>query len=818
MASSRKQIVSIEGRRLQLSNLDKVLYPATGTTKGDVLAYFSDIAEVMLPHCRDRAVTRKRWPNGVGEDGSGQMFFQKDIGDGAPDWVDVRGIQHSDHVNHYPLVNDLATLTWLGQLAALEIHVPQWRFGDGDEKLNPDRLVLDLDPGPGVTLRECADVARLARSILNDMGLTAVPVTSGSKGIHMYAALDGKQSSEQVSKVAHELARSLEADHPDEIISSMKKSAREGRVFIDWSQNNANKTTIAPYSLRGKAHPMVAAPRTWGELASPQLKHLDYHEVLKRVKRRGDPMAQIDGDGSDDDAEPSRDRLTLYRSKRDSSKTPEPVPEQLGPDDTAADVFVIQRHDARRLHFDFRLEHDGVLVSWALPKGVPTDPKKNHLAVPTEDHPMEYRFFEGTIPKGEYGGGVVEIWDSGTVDIEKWRDDEVIATLTGQPKGGLGGTRKYALFRTKDDPQKPQWMIHLMSTEPETQAREHSKASGKPRVTDAAARRPARRAASAPGKPMLATRGTSGGLHILDEDEWAFEMKWDGMRAIVTIEGDDVRVQSRSGKDVTAAYPEFADIAAAIGADDAVLDGEIVAVDASGVPSFARLQQRMNLTNRREIAKVRQSVPVSLMLFDVLALNGQSCVELPYRQRRELLDVLVDEDVDAPISVPPAFDGDADAALAASRELGLEGVMAKRLGSTYRPGVRSDDWLKFPHADTAEVAVIGWRPSTADPSGIASLLLAIPGEDGLEYAGRVGTGFSSADRRGILDRLSRSERKTPPVSDVPAVDQRDARWVTPRSVGEVSFRERTSEGRLRHPVWRGWRPDKSIADINSPGA
>lgn len=264
MARSEKTTVSIDGHRLQLSNLDKVLYPQTGTTKGDVLEYLDEIAPVMLPHCQNRAVTRKRWPNGVGSDGSGQMFFQKDIGDGAPEWVETRSIRHSDHINNYPLANDKATLMWFGQLAALEIHVPQWQFGSGNEKRNPDRLVLDLDPGAGVSLRDCAAIAREARDILHDMGLSVVPVTSGSKGIHLYASLDGSQTSDQVSAVAHELARSLEADYPKEVISSMKKSAREGKVFIDWSQNNANKTTVTPYSLRGRVRPTVAAPRTWG--------------------------------------------------------------------------------------------------------------------------------------------------------------------------------------------------------------------------------------------------------------------------------------------------------------------------------------------------------------------------------------------------------------------------------------------------------------------------------------------------------------------------------------------------------------------------
>ena len=310
-------------------------------------------------------------------------------------------------MNSYPLVNDEATLTWLAQLASLEIHVPQWRFGSEGEQLNPDRLVLDLDPGPGVDLRQCATVAVLVRDILHDMGLDAVPVTSGSKGIHVYAALDGRQTSAQVSEVAHELARSLEADHPDDITSVMKRSGRDGKVFIDWSQNNAAKTTVAPYSLRGRMHPTVAAPRTWRELASPHLKQLDFREVLARVARRGDPMESL----TESLAALTPDRLEVYRSKRDAAVTPEPVPER-GADERRggeAPVFVIQRHEASHLHHDFRLEHDGVLVSWALPKGVPTDPGRNHLAVPTEDHPMSYRLFEGTIPKGEYGAGEVRI-------------------------------------------------------------------------------------------------------------------------------------------------------------------------------------------------------------------------------------------------------------------------------------------------------------------------------------------------------------------------------------------------------------------------
>ncbi|GGA74769.1 ATP-dependent DNA ligase [Pseudoclavibacter endophyticus] len=826
MARTTEQRISIDGKKLRLSNLDRVLYPATGTTKRDVIDYYRRIAPVMLPHCRDRPVTRKRWPGGVGEDGGGEVFFQKNIGQGAPDWVERRSIQHSDHVNEYPLANDVATLAWFGQMAALEIHVPQWRFGEGDEHLPPDRIVFDLDPGEGVGLRECVEVARLVRGLLRDMGLDPVPVTSGSKGIHLYAGLDGTQSSEQVSGVAKELARALEADHPDDVISSMRRSARAGKVFIDWSQNNASKTTIAPYSLRGRRHPHVAAPRTWRELASPQLRQLDLRDVLARVKRRGDPMAGLEdarGDGTasdgvmgrggpvDRDADPPpRDRLTVYRTKRDASRTPEPVPDRHGRGGDGPPSFVIQRHQARRLHFDFRLEHEGVLVSWALPKGVPTDPKRNHLAVPTEDHPLEYGEFEGEIPKGEYGAGVVEIWDAGTYELEKWEDGEVIATLTGREDGGLGGRRKYALFRTGDDPQKPQWMIHRMQLDDES----GGEGGATTREPASAKRAPSRRSRAAPARyrPMLAVRGEADALERLDQNEWAFEMKWDGMRAIVTVD-DKVTVHSRNARDVTVSFPELDGVVDAVDTESCVLDGEIVAFGGNGAPDFGRLQRRMHVTNPREAARLRNEVPVSLVVFDVLEINGSPSVELPYANRRELLDEVV-HDVDGLVLVPPAFDGDVEAAVDSSSRFGLEGIMAKRLESPYRPGRRSSDWRKVAHVQTAEVVVIGWRPSSADPSGLASLLLAVPTADGLRYAGRVGTGFSASQRREIRRSLERLARKTPPADGVPGADARDARWATPKLVAEVRYRERTADGRLRHAAWRGWRPDKSPPDVN----
>ncbi|MFC0682218.1 ATP-dependent DNA ligase [Lysobacter korlensis] len=819
---ANEQHVTVDQHRIRLTSLDKVMYPETGTTKAEVLDYYARVAHVLIPHAEYRPATRKRWVNGVGTaDAPGQVFFEKNLGDGTPDWVMRRDIEHSSGAKAYPLINDRATLIWLAQLGALELHVPQWRFGRTGIRKNPDRMVLDLDPGEGAGLPECAEVARYCRTILTGMGLDPMPVTSGSKGIHLYAAVDGKLTSDEVSAVAKELARALEADHPDLVVSDMKKALRGGKVLVDWSQNNGNKTTIVPYSLRGRAHPMAAAPRTWVELDSPDLAHLTYQEVLARVESAPDPLAGLSR-GHLASLEPTRehmatfqstpeaiDRLAKYRSMRDASKTPEPVPEAV-PATGSGNSFVIQEHHASRLHWDFRLEHEGVLVSWALPRGVPTDPKQNHLAVQTEDHPLEYGTFEGTIPKDEYGGGVVTIWDAGTYELEKWREGrEVIATLHGEKHG----THKYALIHTggRDGRDENNWLIHLMKTydDPETPADSRTSDAKRRRVASEVQNSAKVSASTRPIVPMLATLGSDESLD--KRVDWAFEMKWDGIRAIVEVNGQDLKLFTRNGNDVTATYPELAEVIDAVGAP-AVLDGEIVALDGRGRPSFGRLQNRMNLTRRPDIERAMRDYPVHLLLFDLLEYDGESLLRTPYDGRRARLVEVVRPS--KRVQVPPAFQGGLEAAIRSSRELGLEGIMAKDRRSSYVIGRRTSSWVKIKHHSTQEVIVVGWKPGQGRRSDVVgSLLLGIPDGHGLRYVGKVGTGFSDKDLDSITERLRPMETAEPAVRDVPRPDARDARWVSPELVAEVEFGEWTHTGRLRQPSWRGWRPDKKPGDV-----
>ncbi|KQW06584.1 ATP-dependent DNA ligase [Leifsonia sp. Root4] len=804
MASKQQSVVSIGGHTLKLSNLDKVLYPETGTTKAEVIDYYMSIADVMLPHIADRPATRKRWVHGVGTaDEPGEVFFQKNLGDSAPDWVLRREIQHSDHENSYPLVNDAATLAWLGQIAALEIHVPQWRFDAQGKRQNPDRLVLDLDPGDGVSLAECAEIAVLARGILRDMGLDPMPVTSGSKGIHLYAALDGKQSGDDVTEVAHELARALEAEHPDDIVSSMSRALRPGKVFIDWSQNREAKTTVAPYSLRGKLQPMVAAPRTWRELMSKNLRQLDFRETLRRVQERGDPLAGI----SSGKRPGQGDRLAHYRERRDASKTPEPIPDAIAA--SPGRRFVIQEHHARGHHFDFRLEHDGVLVSWALPRGMPGDAQNNRLAVQTEDHPVEYADFEGVIPRGEYGAGTVEIWDTGDYELEKWREDEVIVSLHGRAGGGLGAPTRVALIRTTPatDGKGASWLLHRMKA----QTPDHEWSRHSAETSGAVADEMRQRGELA---PMLATLAERAGLD--DEDEWAIEMKWDGIRAIAVVDANagTAELSSRNGIDLSRSYPELIEalLRAAAHTGHAVLDGEIVAPDSAGRPDFGRLQTRMGLTGEREVERAAQSVPVQFIVFDVLELDGVPLIESSYDERRSRLEHAL-----APtqkVVLPAAITVGLDAALDVSEDLGLEGVVAKRRDGPYKPGRRSTDWLKFKHLRTQEVVIGGWRPGNgARRDSIGSLLLGVPTDDGLRYVGRVGTGFSSKALDDARTSMAGRASTRSPFIDVPESVARDAHWVRPDLVAEVEFFEWTSTGQLRQPSWRGWRMDKSPSDV-----
>ena len=475
------------------------------------------------------------------------------------------------------------------------------------------------------------------------------------------------------------------------------------------------------------------------------------------------------------------DRLESFRAKRDFSATPEPAGGRPRTSPAAAPRFVIHEHSARRMHWDLRLERDGVLVSWALPRGMPEEPKVNHIAPHTEDHPLEYLDFEGEIPAGSYGAGTMRIWDTGTYETLKWEPRKVEVALHGSRIDG-----RYALFAIGKSDGDRDWMIHRMDPPAD----------------------PERSPMPARLLPMLAR---AGGLPR-DEERWAFELKWDGVRAVAYGEPGRLHFESRNLNDITPRYPELQRLGRALGSHRAVLDGEIVAFDENGRPSFAALQPRMHLTVPARVRRLAQTAPVTYVIFDLLWLDGHSLMERSYSERRAALAALALSGEHW--QTPPAIEGAGRDVLAASAERQLEGVVAKRRDSRYEPGRRSGAWIKIKNVARQEFVIGGWVPGEGRRRDrIGALLVGLPdGADALRYCGRVGTGMSERDLDELRALLAPLERPTSPFAAGPRPPA-DAIFCEPRLVCEVEFTEWTRDGLLRAPSFKGLRDDKAPEEV-----
>jgi len=457
--------------------------------------------------------------------------------------------------------------------------------------------------------------------------------------------------------------------------------------------------------------------------------------------------------------------LDEYRSKRRPGKTPEPFGTKKRR--SKEPRFVIQRHDARRLHYDFRLERDGALASWAVPKGVPLRRGERHLAVHVEDHPLEYGDFEGTIPAGEYGAGTVEIWDRGTYELlEEKRNGGLTVRLQGERLDGV-----WTLVPAKLDGDPKNWLL-LRKDGPTEETSRYA--------------------------PMLSTSSES----LPRGEGWTYEPKWDGFRAIVTISGGQAKLTSRNGNDLTERFRPAAR-AAELGtrSADAVLDGEICALDDNGRSRFSLLQAG--------------SGTLVLVVFDLLELDSEPLVALPLRERRKRLEGLIDPSRGGIVLSPQFTDG--EALLAAAEEQGLEGVVAKRLDSSYQPGSRSADWHKLKVRQSQEVVIAGYTKGQGRrAAAFGSLVVGVYEAGGLCWAGNVGTGFNESEITRLLGLLKPLVREDSPFTEtpkMPRVRRSDVVWVEPRLVAQVEFVEWTREGRLRAPVYLGLREDKSASEV-----
>jgi bifunctional non-homologous end joining protein LigD len=457
-------------------------------------------------------------------------------------------------------------------------------------------------------------------------------------------------------------------------------------------------------------------------------------------------------------------RLSEYRRKRDPKVTPEPF---AGKKRSKEPIFVVQRHDARRLHYDFRLERDGALASWAVPNGIPLEPGQRHLAVHVEDHPLDYATFAGEIPQGSYGAGTVEIWDSGTYElVEEKRDGGLTVRLKGKKLDGL-----WTLIPAKLSGDPKNWLL-IRKGAPATASRDY--------------------------RPMLAT--------LADEvprgEAWLHEVKWDGYRAVCRVRGGRATLTSRNGNDLTERFPTIAKaVAQATKSPDCVLDGEVCALDERGRSSFSAMQQGTG--------------PLVLFVFDLLELDTEPLFDLPLTERRERLRALLDEQ-SRTVRLSEAFD-DGPGLYEAARQQQLEGIVSKRRDSRYQPGRRTRDWLKIKTHGRQEFVIAGYTKGQGRrASTLGSLVLAVREGDELRYVGNVGTGFSDREIDRLLEKLRPLERTDPPFREVPKmpkVRKGDVVWVEPELVAEVVFVEWTHDGHLRAPSYQGLREDKEAADV-----
>jgi bifunctional non-homologous end joining protein LigD len=832
--------MTVDGRELRLSNLDKVFWPEEGYTKGDLVAYYYNIAPRILPYLAGRPLTMKRMPDGI----AGPFFYEKQAPSHTPEWMPRCAVesQGSDgrwgpakhEVINYLMVEDTAGLLFMANLGCIEFHPLHSRCGSIE---SPDYLFFDLDPFAPATFEDVLVVAGLVRVVCEQLGLKAYPKTSGATGMQVYVPIVPGFTYSEIREFVGKVGHLLRQADPNRVTMQWEVKRRTGKVFVDHNMNRVGANISAVYSARPEPGATVSTPVTWKEVEARQIRPQDFTiaSIWSRLGRGKDPFrrvlderqdisAALEALGVERDAEVphteshrvaavaapagqkraarsttgvrkaagsaartsrsaksedaiarSRDpKLGQYLKMRDFAATPEPAG---GEPTDRGNAFVIQRHDATRLHYDLRLERDGVLVSWAIPKGLPLVKGERHLAVQTEDHPIEYGSFHGTIPKGHYGAGEVRIWDRGTYDLLEWTDKKVSFRLNGERHHG-----EYHLVKTSRGERD--WLILL----------------GKASEEAPLARPPS-------FSPMLATPG----YEPFDRKGWWFEPKFDGIRTLLYLEGEEVRLVSRTGRDQTANYPELGRLYRRIGAVNAVLDGEIVATDESGKTSFELLQQRMNLTAPSEIEKIRKKIPVELVVFDLLWLDGQDLTRLPLSDRRKRLKETVLEDKGIRLVYWTPDEG--KRFYEAARQLGLEGVVAKRAASRYQPGKRSDDWRKVKILNTQDCVILGWTPGQRGRSdSFGALLVGAYSEGKLKWIGQVGTGFTDRMLKDLMARLEAIQADHPPIEDPELRKVKGARWVRPELVCAVEYLQMTATGKLRAPSFKGIRTDKLPED------
>jgi bifunctional non-homologous end joining protein LigD len=886
--STREQKGSfeIDGRQLQLSNLQKVMYPETGFTKGEVIDYYIRVAPVLLPHLKDKPLTLKRYPNGV----EGEFFYEKRAPKYRPAWMQTATvISHNDEKDRidYCLANDLSSLVWCANLADIELHPMLGKKQDVD---CPTQIVFDLDPGAPANAIDCAQVALWLKELFDKMKLASFIKSSGSKGLQLHIPLNTPTSYDVTKPFAKAVAMAMTQAHPDRVVYDMKKTLREGKVLIDWSQNDRSKTTVLVYSLRAKPHPFVATPLQWSEVTTalkkgdPASLFFESNQVLERVEKLGDVFAEVltlkqklpkdalkglenisveepirrlrkpAAKPVAEEAKPeSGSKLAAYEAKRDFKQTKEPsgktakVPGE-------PNLFVIQKHDASHLHYDFRLAMDGVLKSWAVPKAIPTAKGEKHLAMQVEDHPLDYARFEGIIPKGNYGGGTVMVWDVGKyrmlggTPIEAWNHGLIHLQLEGKKLNG-----EWSLIRLKPEASGKQAWLLLKSGQAtdaiSAKVDDQSAISGRtmkqiadqktaewqsnrpPKGTPAPAVEPAT-------KPELkvnrkpAPKAEAGLSEIVRDKlarrfvepmkclavktipkggDWIYELKFDGYRALAICEQGQTLLLSRNNNSFNERFPALVKAVAKLPVKSAILDGEIVAMGEGAQHSFQLLQNY-------------EGGPLAYYFFDLLELDGKSLRDLPLKERKARLAALL-KSAPSPLFFSADLKGDPDEIWKAIKKQHSEGIIAKKQSSVYETGRRSGNWAKIKAVNQQEFVIGGFTEPAGARSHFGALLVGVYEGGKLRFCGRVGTGFDDKLLESLFARMSKLRMPNCPFFNLPtprnskwgggvtASQMKLCTWIKPELVGEVQFTEWTGDDSLRHPSFLGLREDVAAADV-----
>jgi bifunctional non-homologous end joining protein LigD len=772
MAPRTSQVAQVGRRQIELSNLTKVLYPEDHITKAQVLEYYLKTAPTVLAQLKGRPLSLLRFPDGI----NGESFFQKNRPGWAPEWIDH--VMLGEEKKDYVLATEEASLAWLANLACLELHQMHSRAPHFDK---PDYIVYDLDPPENYQFQNVTELALEFKEHVESFGYHAFVKTTGRKGLHVVTPIEPKWDFQTAFEAAKAVAQPFVDSRPSMLTLQIKKDYRKGKVLLDIYRNRQSQTIIAAYSLRGLAGAPVSTPLNWDELESLTTPSgFSLHTVPQRLTTNGDPWEAISGYATaihtqrkaapllKKRLEPSRtyktpEQLQGYSKKRSFDKTPEPQPVGLTEGGSA---FVVHRHHASRLHYDLRLEQGGVLRSWAVPKGLPPRPGIMRLAVNVEDHPLDYIHFEGAIPKGEYGSGMMWKFAQGRHEITKQKKDGFYFRLHSPELNG-----EYRIHHTKEN----QWLLERVDTPQIDWLRT---------AIDPMLARPVLKPPTSP--------------------DYLYEVKWDGIRAMVSLDEGEIRIRGRHGKEFTKQFPELLTVESAFRATSALFDGEIVCLDPDGKPNFRNVISRMQQTSTSAVERAQTKYPAVCYVFDCLYLDGRAIVGEPLTRRREWIGDAVKSGNTYRVS--ESFE-DGASLFEAVRKMGLEGMMAKQRNSVYLPGKRSDSWLKIKTRQTTECVIIGYTQGKGDrAAGFGALHLGQAGTGGLRYVGKVGTGFDDEQLRAIFEELGKLTTTTRPVKEKPLDDARSV-WVEPKLMCEVQYASITRDGMLREPVFVRLRPD-----------